>query len=45
MWIPFFGWYMWKAGMIPVDRGARLAALADMIERARKQKSRAAARS
>ena len=20
MWIPFFGWYAWKAGMIPVDR-------------------------
>ncbi len=23
MWIPFFGWYTWKAGMIPVDRGRR----------------------
>ena len=23
MWIPFFGWYLWKARMIPVDRGAR----------------------
>jgi 1-acyl-sn-glycerol-3-phosphate acyltransferase len=22
MWIPLFGWCCWKAGMIPVDRGA-----------------------
>lgn len=21
LWIPFFGWYAWKIGMIPVDRG------------------------
>src|SRR5215831_3538765 len=21
-WIPFFGWYLWKARMIPVNRGA-----------------------
>ena len=30
MWIPMFGWCTWKAGMIPVDRGAGKAALADM---------------
>ena len=36
MWIPFFGWYAWKAGMIPVDRGARSQALAAMTERARR---------
>jgi 1-acyl-sn-glycerol-3-phosphate acyltransferase len=35
MWIPFFGWYIWKARMIPVNRGARTRALADMTERAR----------
>ena len=35
MWIPFFGWYMWRAGMIPVDRGARSQALAAMAEHAR----------
>ena len=35
MWIPFFGWYIWKARMIPVHRGARTLALADMTERAR----------
>jgi len=35
MWIPFFGWCAWKAGMIPVDRGKRSQALAAMTERAR----------
>jgi 1-acyl-sn-glycerol-3-phosphate acyltransferase len=35
MWIPFFGWYIWKARMIPVNRGARALALAAMTERAR----------
>jgi len=35
MWIPCFGWYTWKAGMIAVDRSAGLAALARMTARAR----------
>jgi len=35
MWIPFFGWYAWKAAMIPVDRGARSQALAAIAARAR----------
>ncbi len=30
MWLPFFGWYSWKAGMIPVDRGRGSQALAAM---------------
>jgi len=34
-WIPLFGWYAWKAGMIPVDRGRGREALAGMNERAR----------
>ena len=34
IWIPFFGWCAWKAGMIPVDRGKRSQALAAMTERA-----------
>ena len=34
-WLPFFGWYAMRAGMIPVDRGRRGQALADMTERAR----------
>jgi len=36
MWIPFFGWYAWHGGMIPVDRGAGKAALSGMMEHARK---------
>lgn len=35
MWIPFFGWYTWKGGMIAVDRGKGSQALADMTVRAR----------
>ena len=40
MWIPFFGWYSWKAGMIPVGRGKRGQALADMTIRARQELAR-----
>ena len=39
-WIPFFGWFAWKARMIPVDRGRRAQALADMTERARVELAR-----
>ena len=35
-WIPFFGWYLIRGGMIAVDRGARGRALASMMEGARK---------
>jgi 1-acyl-sn-glycerol-3-phosphate acyltransferase len=35
MWLPFFGWYAWKAQMIPVDRGARSQALAAISARGR----------
>jgi 1-acyl-sn-glycerol-3-phosphate acyltransferase len=35
MWLPFFGWYARKAGMIPVDRGARSQALAAIAARSR----------
>ena len=35
MWIPWFGWYLWKARMISVDRGAGTPALVQMTERAR----------
>jgi 1-acyl-sn-glycerol-3-phosphate acyltransferase len=42
MWLPLFGWFAWKADMIPVDRGARAQALAAigaraLIELARKR--------
>jgi len=33
-WIPFFGWYATHGGMIPVNRSAGKAALADMTTRA-----------
>jgi 1-acyl-sn-glycerol-3-phosphate acyltransferase len=35
-WIPFFGWYLIKAGMIAVNRRARGAALTGMTEGARR---------
>jgi 1-acyl-sn-glycerol-3-phosphate acyltransferase len=34
--IPFFGWYVWKAAAIPIDRGGRAAALRAMAQAARK---------
>ena len=36
MWVPLFGWYMWKAGLIPIDRSAGMAALARMTVRAQR---------
>lgn len=35
LWIPFFGWCAWRAGMIPVDRGGGKSALAAMAARVR----------
>ena len=40
MWIPLFGWCLWKAQMIPVNRGARGPALAAMTERAKAEVGR-----
>jgi 1-acyl-sn-glycerol-3-phosphate acyltransferase len=34
MWLPIFGWCMWKGGMVPVDRGRGSQALAAMAARA-----------
>jgi 1-acyl-sn-glycerol-3-phosphate acyltransferase len=39
-WIPFFGWYLWKAGMVPVNRRAGSLALVDMNRRAREEVAR-----
>jgi 1-acyl-sn-glycerol-3-phosphate acyltransferase len=33
--VPFYGWYVWKAGVIAIDRDARSQALRRMIEGAR----------
>jgi 1-acyl-sn-glycerol-3-phosphate acyltransferase len=35
-WIPLFGWHLWKAGLIPVDRRAGMAALSRMTGWAQK---------
>jgi 1-acyl-sn-glycerol-3-phosphate acyltransferase len=40
MWLPLFGWLAWKAGMVPVNRGAGSAALNAMNERAREEARR-----
>ena len=40
MWIPLYGWYAWKADMIPVNRGKRAQALADMTACARRELNR-----
>lgn len=40
MWIPLFGWFARKAGVIPVDRSAGLAALTRMTALAQKQLAR-----
>jgi 1-acyl-sn-glycerol-3-phosphate acyltransferase len=36
-WIPFFGWYTWKADCIPVDRKAGSQALVKMTAKAREE--------
>jgi 1-acyl-sn-glycerol-3-phosphate acyltransferase len=35
--IPFYGWYLWKAGMIPIDRGGKASALRNMVAAARRE--------
>jgi 1-acyl-sn-glycerol-3-phosphate acyltransferase len=37
MWIPFFGWYTWKAGMIAVDRSKGSQALSDLNASVRRE--------
>jgi 1-acyl-sn-glycerol-3-phosphate acyltransferase len=37
MWIPFFGWYTWKGGSVPVNRKAGSQALVQMTARAREE--------
>ncbi len=36
LWVPLFGWYLKKAGMIPVDRGGGSAAMAAMTAHAKR---------
>jgi len=37
MWIPFFGWYTWKADCIPVNRKAGSLALVQMTAKAKEE--------
>jgi 1-acyl-sn-glycerol-3-phosphate acyltransferase len=37
MWIPLFGWYAWKGGMVPINRKAGSSALSAMNARAREE--------
>jgi 1-acyl-sn-glycerol-3-phosphate acyltransferase len=37
MWLPIFGWCMWKGGMVPVDRGGGSQALSAMTARAKEE--------
>jgi 1-acyl-sn-glycerol-3-phosphate acyltransferase len=37
MWIPFFGWYTWKADCIPVNRRAGSQALVQMTAKAKEE--------
>jgi 1-acyl-sn-glycerol-3-phosphate acyltransferase len=40
MWLPFYGWYAWKTGLIPVDRSAGMAALSRMTRTAQRELKR-----
>jgi 1-acyl-sn-glycerol-3-phosphate acyltransferase len=40
MWLPFYGWYAWKTGLIPVDRSAGMAALSRMTRAAQSELKR-----
>lgn len=35
-WLPLFGWYLLKAGLIPIDRGSPVRALARMTARVKR---------
>jgi 1-acyl-sn-glycerol-3-phosphate acyltransferase len=39
-WIPVFGWYLWKADMVPIDRRAGSLALTEMNARAKEAVAR-----
>jgi len=36
MWIPFFGWCLWRGEMIPIDRGAGKSVIPAMLVHARR---------
>ena len=40
LWIPFYGWYSLKAGMIPIDRRGGAGALKSMVRAAKRAEGR-----
>src|ERR1700712_4178086 len=38
--IPFYGWYLWKAGMIPIERGGGAGTLRNMVAMAKAELAR-----
>ena len=40
MYYPFFGWYAWKGGMVPINRGGYVKTLKMMMRRARQEVER-----
>ena len=38
--IPFYGWYLWKSGMIPIDRDGKASALRNMVAAAKRELAR-----
>ena len=40
MYYPIFGWYAWKAAMIPIDRGGYTKTLKQMMRRAKQEVAR-----
>lgn len=37
LWIPFYGWYVARLGMVPIDRSRRAAALKHMLREAQRK--------
>ena len=40
LYVPFYGWYLWKARMIPIDRDGKASALRAMAAAARREVER-----
>jgi 1-acyl-sn-glycerol-3-phosphate acyltransferase len=40
MWIPLFGWYCWKCGMVPINRKAGSSAITELKRRAQNEVKR-----
>ena len=36
-WFPFFGWFLWRVGMVAIDRGGGAKALKSLVEQVRER--------